>query len=88
MASSTYTRALKLAAELIGGQAKLRRHLRVPAADLQEWIEDRSVPPMAVFLRVVDLIIEETAPPAESNPVDPPTPRDCSPAGDSSATRF
>ena len=43
---------------------------------------------IGIFLRAVDLIIEETPPPAESGPGEPPAPRDCSSAGDSSATRF
>jgi hypothetical protein len=88
MASSVYSRTLQKAAEVIGGQAKLCRHLRVPAAELQKWIDDKAVPPIGIFLRAVDLIIEETPPPADSGPGDPPAPRDCSSAGDSSATRF
>jgi hypothetical protein len=88
MASSVYSRTLQKAAELIGGQAKLCRHLRVPAAELQKWIDDKAVPPIGIFLRVVDLIIEETLPPADSGPGEPPASRDCSSAGDSSATRF
>lgn len=86
MAATVYSRALKLAAELVGGQDKLGRHLRVPSADLQKWIDDKKVPPVGIFLRVVDLIIAETPPPAESSPGDPPAPRDCAPAGDPPAT--
>ena len=88
MASSVYSRALHKAAELIGGNAKLCRYLRVPAAELQKWIDDKGVPPIGIFLRVVDLVIEETPPPADSGPGEPPAPRDCSSTGDSSATRF
>ena len=90
MAASVYSRTLQKAAELIGGQARLGRHLRVPAAELQNWIDDKAVPPMGIFLRAVDLIIEETLPPADSGGSDdePPAPRDCSSAGDSSATRY
>jgi hypothetical protein len=36
----------------------------------------------------VDVIIEETPPPADSGGTEPPAPRDCSSAGDSSASRF
>jgi hypothetical protein len=89
VAASVYSRTLQKAAELIGGQAKLGRHLRVPAAELQKWIDDKAVPPMGIFLRAVDLIIEETPPPVDSGGSDePPAPRDCSSAGDSSATRY
>jgi hypothetical protein len=77
-----YSRTLQKAAELIGGRAKLCRHLHVPAAELQNWIDDKAVPPIGVFLRVVDFIIEETSPPGDSSdPADPAAPRDCSPAG-------
>ena len=89
MAASIYSRTLQKAAELIGGQAKLGRHLRAPAAELQKWIDDKAVPPMGIFLRAVDLIIDETPPPVDSGGSDePPAPRDCSSAGDSSATRY
>lgn len=79
MASSVYSRTLRKAAELLGGHAKLCRHLRVPAAELDRWIEDQATPPIGVFLRAVDLIIEETPPPAGSEgPGEPPAPRDAS----------
>jgi hypothetical protein len=70
----------------MGGQKKLGRYLRVPMADLQGWIEDKAVPPTAIFLRAVDLVIEETAPPPDSGPGEPPAPREGSAAGDSSAS--
>jgi hypothetical protein len=88
MASSVYSRTLQKAAEVIGGQAKLCRHLRVPAAELQKWIDDKAAPPIGIFLRAVDLIIEETPPPADSGPGEPPAPSECSSAGNSSATQF
>jgi hypothetical protein len=87
VASSVYSRTLQKAAELIGGRKNVCRHLRVPAAELDKWIDDKAVPPIGVFLRVVDFIIDETPPPAESSdPGDAPPSRDCSSAGDSSAT--
>jgi len=88
VASSVYSRTLSKAAELIGGHAKLCRHLHVPAADLEKWIADRAVPPIGVFLRAVDLIIEQTPPPAGDSEPDDPAPRDCSSGSDSSATLY
>jgi hypothetical protein len=88
VASSVYARTLQKAAELIGGQAKLCRYLHVPAAELRKWIDDKGVPPIGVFLRVVDFIIEETPPPGNSSdPGDPAAPRDCSSA-DGQQTRY
>jgi hypothetical protein len=89
VASSVYSRTLQKAAELVGGRANLCRHLHVPMAELEKWIADEKVPPLGVFLRAVDLVIEETPPPAGSEPGNPPAPRDSSSSsGDSSADRF
>jgi hypothetical protein len=84
VASSVYSRTLQKAAELLGGRDKLRRELQVPAADLEDWIADKVVPPKGVFLRAVDLLLDETAPPGESEPAEPPAPRDCASSEDSS----
>jgi hypothetical protein len=84
VAASVHSRALRKAAEILGGRAKLARYLRVPEAELQKWLEDQGKPPTAIFLRAVDLIVDET--PAPSDDPDPPAPRDC--AGDSPATRY
>ena len=78
--ASVYSRALQRAAELLGGRDKLAHILQVPKADLDTWIAERSKPPRDVFLRVVDLILDETAPAEGSGPQDPPPPRDA--AGD------
>lgn len=89
MASSVYSRALQKAAELMGSYDKLARHLLVPASDLQRWIDGKGTPPTAIFLKVVDYILDETRPPnGDSEPADPPAPHDAAPAGDASATRY
>jgi len=77
MPASVYSRTLQKAAEAAGGQKKLARILRVPVAELEKWIADKDEPPMAVFLKAVDLVLDETAPSAGSDPGDPPAPRDC-----------
>lgn len=76
MAASVYSRTLQKAAELIGGYARLAGRLKVPAHDLQKWVRDEAVPPIEVFLLAVDYILDETPPPAESTPPDPPAPRE------------
>jgi hypothetical protein len=86
--SSVYSRALRKAGELMGSYQKLCRYLQVPAADLQSWIDDKAVPPVAVFLRAVDYILDETPPPAESDAGDAPAPRDAGAAADSPSTRY
>lgn len=88
MALSVYSRTLQKAAELVGGRSKLCRYLQVPAEELQKWIDDKQRPPTSVFLRAVDLILEETPPPAESSPAEPPAPRECAAGGHSSSTLY
>jgi hypothetical protein len=84
MASSVYSRTFQKAAELAGGQKKLARHLRVPLADLEKWIADKDVPPMASFLKAVDLVLDETSSLPASEAGDPPAPKDCATAGGNS----
>ena len=78
MATSVYSRTLQKAAEAAGGQKKLARVLRVPLAELEKWIADKDDPPMAVFLKAVDMVLDETTSSgAGSEPADPPAPKDC-----------
>ncbi len=78
MPTSVYSRTLQKAAETAGGQKKLARLLRVPLAELEKWIADKDEPPMAVFLKAVDLVLDETTSSAAgSDPDEPPAPRDC-----------
>jgi len=80
MPASVYSRTLQKAAELSGGQKRLARLLRVPLAELEKWIADKDEPPTAVFLKAVDLVLDETAPPGSgSEGTEPSPPRDCAP---------
>jgi hypothetical protein len=81
LATSVYSRTLRKAAILIGGNAKLCRYLQVPAAELEKWLQDLAVPPTAVFLAAVDLVVEE-ARTGDSRPGDPPAPREGAAGGD------
>jgi hypothetical protein len=85
MASSVYSRTFQKAAELKGGQKKLARYLQVPLADVEKWIIGKDTPPIAIFLKAVDLVLEETSSSAGSDPGDPPAPRDCAGLGERSA---
>ena len=64
------------AAELVGGRDKLARVLRVPPSELHKWIEGEEKPPREVFLRVVDLILDETGPAGGDTDAQDPPPRD------------
>ena len=77
--TSVYSRALQRAAELFQGRDKLAKLLQIPAAEIDKWIADQGRPPREVFLRIVDLILDETAPPAAAGePPDASPPRDAS----------
>ena len=76
MPTSVYSRTLQKAAEAAGGQKKLARVLRVPLAELEKWIADKGEPPMAIFLKAVDLVLDETGSSGAGEPGDPPAPRE------------
>ena len=79
VAPSVYSRAVRKAAELVGGREKLSRTLQVPLAEIEKWIEDKAKPPREIFLRVVDLIIDDNGVADASAPADAPPAKDCAP---------
>lgn len=56
---SVQARALHKALQLAGGLQPLARHLEVPSSAVREWMFDVGSPPNRVFLRVVELLLEE-----------------------------
>ena len=84
MANKVYSRTFQKAAELSGGRKQLARQLRVPIADLEKWIAGASPPPLPIFLKAIDLVLDETSPPGGlSEPAEPEPPRECASAGPS-----
>lgn len=82
--ASVYSRAVRKAAEMAGGREALARTLQVPRAELEKWILGEKKPPRDVFLRVVDLLIEDSA--GSDSPGEPPAGRDA--AGAAAAALF
>jgi len=76
MAASVYSRALQKAAQLVGGREKLAKVLQVPRAEIDRWIADEAKPPREVFLRIVDLILDEGAPATDTDEKPEPPARD------------
>ncbi|HZE59445.1 MAG TPA: hypothetical protein VE085_02730 [Burkholderiales bacterium] len=76
MVASVYSRALSRAAELLGSREKLAKVLQIPAVEIDKWIADQGKPPREIFLRIVDLILDETRSGSDSDPQEPPPPRD------------
>ena len=83
-AASVYSRAVRKAAEMAGGREELARTLQVPLEEVAKWILGEKKPPRDVFLRVVDILSEDSA--GSDAADDPPVGRDA--AGASPAARF
>jgi hypothetical protein len=50
---------LRRAADIVGGQAQLRRCLNVSALCLAAWMSGADIAPTYVFLKAVDLVMED-----------------------------
>ncbi len=59
MPDSVTVRALRLAARMLGGPAKLRDALKVPSADVADWLAGAREPPQEVLLKAMDLILDD-----------------------------
>jgi hypothetical protein len=59
MAESVHVRALRLAARLLGGPAKLRDELGVASADLADWLSGSREPPREILFRALDIILDD-----------------------------
>ena len=55
---TVYIRTLKRAAELIGSEEALARHLNVVPSHVELWIRGVVSPPGDVFLRAADIVSE------------------------------
>ena len=58
MLHDIHDRALRRAAEILGGQEKLRLHLGATETDFLSWSSLQELP-RNVFLRLVDIITDE-----------------------------
>jgi hypothetical protein len=56
---SVQARALHRASAAIGGLVALARYLQVSDQHIREWMFDVGAPPNGVFLRVIDLLLDE-----------------------------
>ncbi len=51
-------RTLQRALAIVGSRAALARKLRVPRDELASWLKGDDVPPTAVFLGAVDIVVQ------------------------------
>ena len=59
----TYRAALVHAAQLLGSARALCDRLQVPMSTLTHWLAGNGHPSIGTFLKVIDIIIEESAKP-------------------------
>ena len=73
-----YANALRLAAESVGGTARLAFVLRVPPQDLERWMEGNGEAPLETFLSALDLVaagpLVRGTPRVSLEPAAPPMP--------------
>jgi hypothetical protein len=55
----TYRAALVRAAQILGGARALCDRLHVPMAELTRWLAGDGKPSIGIFLKVIDILIEE-----------------------------
>ena len=60
MKKTVYTVALERAALILGGRERLREYLDVPPHYLDRWLGRAATPPPDVFLKVVDVVSQES----------------------------
>ena len=74
MSGAFQRRALRKAAEALGGEVHLRRFLDVPSTDLYRWLRNQAPVPDPIVRKVVNLLadIESGAHPASSSSQTPP----------------
>ena len=58
MLHDIHTRALKRAAQILGGEEQLRAYLGATELDFRAWTSEKELP-RNIFLRLVDIITEE-----------------------------
>ena len=68
------SRAVRKAAELIGGRKALAERLGASVDDIEKWIGGGGRVPREMLLRVVDLILDELQAPGESSGGPPEAP--------------
>jgi len=64
--ASVYNRILQRAADIVGGERALARYLNIPQAEVYAWMRPgASPPPIAVFLKAADLVLNDLDSPDE-----------------------
>lgn len=59
---TVHTRVLHRACQMLGGVSQLARHLKASPELVHAWLEGEAIPPAAVFLKAVDLILPTWGP--------------------------
>jgi hypothetical protein len=65
-------RVLQRAVQMLGNERALARYLRVPMPELFMWLRGEDAPPQVIFLRAVDLLIDQDTAAVPPAPIDNP----------------
>lgn len=68
-------RTLRKAEELLGGRRNLAAHLGVKAEEIEQWMTSNRPIPRALFLRVVEVLLDEAEGGSSADFPDPPPER-------------
>ena len=60
MTTDVRARTLCRAAEIVGGRAPLGKYLKVSAICLAAWMGGFDTPPVDVFLKAVDIVVDDS----------------------------
>lgn len=71
---------MRKAAELAGGSKALAKRLGLRPRDIERWLAGKEDIPREHLLRVVDVLLDELAPPAHGDDGEPPAPRYSAPS--------
>ena len=58
-----YRLTLARAAQYVGGAHALCARLGVPMREMAQWLEGKSKPPMYIFMKVIDIVLDEAQKP-------------------------
>ena len=58
-----YRFTLARAAQALGGAQALCTRIAVPLREMTMWLEGKSTPPMYVFLRIIDILLDDSGKP-------------------------
>jgi hypothetical protein len=67
-ANPLYARCVERAAQLLGGYGELANEVGASVRQLEAWARGEATPPTAVFLQIIDIVLDGEPPPGAAPP--------------------